>query len=81
MGWMFGVRFLVGVENFSLQHCAQTGSGAHPPSNAIDTGALSLGVKQPVHEADTHFHLVLRSKDMWSYTSTLPICLHGVVVS
>jgi hypothetical protein len=29
----------------------------------------------------THFHLVPRSKNEWSYTSTPPICLHGVVLS
>jgi hypothetical protein len=28
-----------------------------------------------------HFHLVLRSKNAWSYTSTLQIRLHGVVLS
>jgi hypothetical protein len=27
----------------------------------------------------THLHLVQRSKNTWSYTSTHPICLHGVV--
>jgi len=29
----------------------------------------------------THLHLVPRSKNEWSYTFTLPICLHGVVLS
>jgi hypothetical protein len=29
----------------------------------------------------THLHLVLRSKSEWSYTSTPPILLHGVVLS
>jgi hypothetical protein len=28
-----------------------------------------------------HFHLVQRSKNEWSYTSTPPIRLHGVVFS
>jgi len=28
----------------------------------------------------THLHLVLRSKNAWSYTSTSPIPLHGVVL-
>jgi hypothetical protein len=27
----------------------------------------------------THFHLVLRSKNVWSCTSTPPVCLHGVI--
>jgi len=29
----------------------------------------------------THLYLVSRSKNAWSYTSTPPICLHGVVRS
>jgi len=29
----------------------------------------------------THLHLVPRSKNEWSYTSTPPIRLHGVVLS
>jgi hypothetical protein len=39
------------------------------------------GVKRPEHEADTHLRLVPRSKNEWSYTSTPPIRLHGVVLS
>jgi hypothetical protein len=49
---MIGVRFPVRAGNFSLRHRVQTGSGAQPPSYQIDTGALSLGVKQPGREAD-----------------------------
>jgi hypothetical protein len=26
----------------------------------------------------THFHLVAEVKNVWSYTSAPPICLHGV---
>jgi len=29
----------------------------------------------------THHHLVPRSKNEWSYTSTSPILLHGIVLS
>jgi hypothetical protein len=44
-------------------------------------GALSLGVKRPGREAD---HLPPSSaevKNAWSYTSTPPIRLHGMVLS
>jgi hypothetical protein len=33
-------------------------------------GALSLGLKRPGREADYSSHLVPRSKNVWSYTST-----------
>jgi hypothetical protein len=46
------VRFPAGTENFSLHHRVQNGSGAHPASNPMDTGPLSLGVKQPRREAN-----------------------------
>jgi hypothetical protein len=44
-------------------------------------GSLSLGVQWPGREADHAPHLVLRSKNAWSYTSTPPTRLHGVVFS
>jgi hypothetical protein len=43
-------------------------------------GALSLGVKRSGREAD-YSHLVPRSKNAWSYTSTPPKRLHGVVLN
>jgi hypothetical protein len=42
----------------------QNGSGAHRAS----------------YPMDTHLSIVPRSKNTWSYTSTSPICLHGVVL-
>jgi hypothetical protein len=42
------------------------------------TGALSLAVKLKL---TAHLHLAPRSKNEWSYTSTPPIRLHGVVLS
>jgi hypothetical protein len=47
------VRFPAGVENFSLHHRVQNGSGAHPASYAMSTrGSTSLEVKRPRREAD-----------------------------
>jgi hypothetical protein len=38
------VRFLVGAGNFSLHHCVQNGSGAHPASYPVGTrGSFSGG--------------------------------------
>jgi hypothetical protein len=44
-------------------------------------GALSLGIKQPGREADHSLPSSVEVKNAWSYTSTLPIHLHGVVLS
>jgi hypothetical protein len=43
-------------------------------------GALLLGVKRPGRELTTDLHLVPRSKNAWSYTSTPPTPLHGAVL-
>jgi hypothetical protein len=42
-------------------------------------GALSLGVKRPGREADHSPPSSAEVKIAWSYTSTPPIRLHGVV--
>jgi hypothetical protein len=55
-------------------------AGATQPPIQFVPGSLSLGLKRPGREAD-HFHLVPRSKNEWSYTSTSPIRLRGVVIS
>jgi hypothetical protein len=60
-----GVQALVGAGNFSLHHCVQTGSGAHPTYYPRGTrgsfprgkAARAWGVK-----LTTQLHLVLRSR-------------------
>jgi hypothetical protein len=47
-----GSKVLLPAGNFSLHHCIQTGSGAHPASYPMVSGALSLGVKRLGCEAD-----------------------------
>jgi hypothetical protein len=49
--WGSRVSFPVGAGYFSLHHHVQNGSGAHPASYQWVPGALSLGIKQPGHEA------------------------------
>jgi len=44
-------------------------------------GALSLGVKRLGREANRSLPSSAEVKNAWSYTSTLPVCLHGVVLS
>jgi hypothetical protein len=64
-----GVRLREGAGNFSLFHRVQTGSGAHPFSYPIGTGALSLGVKRPGREADNSPPSTAEVKNAWRYTS------------
>jgi hypothetical protein len=56
------------VKNFL--HVVQTGSGVHPTSYPMGTGALSLGVERPVREADHLPPTSAEFKNMWTYTST-----------
>jgi hypothetical protein len=42
-GW--GVRVPAGAGNFSLHHCVQTGSGAHPASYPLGTRGSFPGCK------------------------------------
>jgi len=58
--------------NFSLRHCVQTDSGAHPASHQIDTGGSSQGVKRPGHEADLSHPSGTEVKNTWNYTFTPP---------
>jgi hypothetical protein len=51
-GWTVGAQFPARERDYSLLHSVQTGSGVHPASYPMDTGALYPGVKPPVHEAD-----------------------------
>jgi hypothetical protein len=75
---MVSVRVLTEVGNFSLHHCVQTGSGAHPASCPMGT---SLRVKRQRREADPSPPSSAEVKNAWSYTSTPPIRLHDVVLS
>jgi hypothetical protein len=47
-----GIPTRLRAGNFSLYHRAQNGSGSHPASYPMGTGALSLGLKRPGREAD-----------------------------
>jgi hypothetical protein len=64
---------------FSSSLCFQTGSGAHPASCPMGTGALSPGEKR-VRDVmlTTQPHLVPRLRMSRSYTSSHPMRLHGM---
>jgi hypothetical protein len=74
------VRFPAGTGN-SLYHRVQDGSGAHLVSYPVGTRGSFPEGKAAGAWIWTHLHLVPISKYELSYTSTLPIRLHGVVLS
>jgi hypothetical protein len=70
------VQFPAGAGNFSLHHRIQNGSGAHPTSYPMGTrGSFPGG------EADHSPPSSAEVKNAWSYSSTPPIRLHGVVLT
>jgi len=79
--WVSRFRFPAEAGNFSLHHRVQNGSGSHPASYSMGTRGSFPGGKRPGREADHSLPSSSRSKNEWSYTSTPPIRLHGVVLS
>jgi hypothetical protein len=73
------ILILLMAEVFSSTPCVQTGSGAHPASYSVGSGGPFPGCKaQPGRDADHSPHLVLTLRVSRSYTSSPPMCLHGV---
>jgi hypothetical protein len=79
--WSSRVRFPAGAGNFSLHHRVQNSSGAHTASYPMGTRGSFPGVKRLGREADHSSPSNAEVKNEWSYTSTPPIRLHGVVLS
>jgi hypothetical protein len=63
----------------SVRHLVQTGSGAHPASCRLGTVVLLTGVKRTGREAENSPPPSAEVKNTWSYNSTPPARLHGVV--
>jgi hypothetical protein len=68
---MTGVR-LPAVQDFSLCHSVQTGSGAYPIPYPVGTGVLSSGVKRPGREANHSPPSTAEVKNVYSHTPTPP---------
>jgi hypothetical protein len=77
----FGVRFLAGAGNFSLNHPAQSGSGDHPASYPIGTRGSFLDVKRPGRETDHSPPSSAEAKECVELYLHSPICYHGVVLN
>jgi hypothetical protein len=59
-----------GVGNFPPNHCVQNSSGAHPASYQMGNRGSFPGQSGRGVKLTTYLHLVLRSKNEWSYNST-----------
>jgi hypothetical protein len=76
---------IVYLNTFFLSKCVTTTSSrkvlgpTQPPIQRLP-GILSLGLKRPGREADHSPPSSAEVKNAWSYTSTRPIRLHGVVL-
>jgi hypothetical protein len=51
-----------------------------PPIQWVPRALTSL-IKQPEHEADHSPPSSVNVKNAWSYTSTPPMCVHGMVLN
>jgi hypothetical protein len=66
-------------DNFTFTASRTALEPTHPPIQWV-RGAISLGVKRPGREADQSPPSSAEVKNAWSYTSTPPIRLHGVLL-
>jgi hypothetical protein len=67
--------------DFIFTTASRPGLGPTQPRIQRVPGALSVRVKWPGREADNPPPSSAEAKNVWSYTSTLPVRLHGVVLS
>jgi hypothetical protein len=83
-GWTIGVLVFDsrrGLGIFLFTTVSRTALGpTQPPIQGVP-GAPSVGVKWPECEADHSPTSSAKIKNEWSYTSTPPIRVHGVVLS
>jgi hypothetical protein len=75
------VRSPAGLEIFLFTTASRTALGPSQPPIQWVPGALSLGVKRPGCESDHSPPSSAEVKNAWSYISTPPVRLHGVVLS
>jgi hypothetical protein len=84
MGWTIGVLGFGsrrGVGIFLFTTASRTALGLTQPPIQWVPGALPLEVQRPEREADNSPSSSAEDKNAWSYASTPPICLHGMVLS
>jgi len=76
-----GIRVPIGAGSYSLLHASTPGLGTTQPHIQWVTEAIFPGVKRQGSEADHSPPPSTEAKNAWSYTSTQPTRLHGLVLS
>jgi hypothetical protein len=77
--WGFESRHGLGIFLYTTE--SRPALGPTQPLIQWVAVVLSLGVKRPGGEADHSPPSSVEVKNVWSYTSTPPVRLHGVVLS
>jgi hypothetical protein len=80
MGWTIDVQFTAGAGIFLFVTSRLVLGPIQPPIQWVP-GAPSLGVKQQGCEAGHSPPFSAGVKNVWSYTLTTPIHLHGMVLN
>jgi len=80
--WTTGIRFPAGIGKGSFLFAIPSRPGLGPTQPSIQgvPAAPFPGVKQPVREVDHSSPSNADAKNAWSYTSALPLRLHGSVL-
>jgi hypothetical protein len=74
----YGVQILAQARELSLLQNIQTGSGTNSASYFKGTRSFFPGAKWPGNEADQSPPSSAKIKNVWSYTTTPPMCVHGI---
>jgi hypothetical protein len=80
-GWTIGVLGFDSRGTGNIHYRVRSGSGSSPASYPMGTGIFPWGQNDRGVKLTTYLHLVPRSKNEWSYTSTPPVRLNGVMLS
>jgi len=68
-----------GAEILPPGHRVRKGSGTHPTSNPVGSGALSPGIKPLDREDDHSPEISAEVRNAWSFISNPPLRLQSVV--
>jgi hypothetical protein len=80
MKWTIRVWFPAGEEIFSVLYSVQMGSGAHPAFYTNDNQVLIFWEEATARDEGIHLSpYSAKVRNVWRYTLTPSICVHGMV--